>query len=69
MNSKEKLIEKIHNYEAWDDQLKSSLMGFGFQDPSKCWNDLISIAKAINFKKFGSARKLYNFNIDNASDY
>jgi len=25
--------------------------------------------KAINFKKFGSARKLYNFNIDNASDY
>jgi [glutamine synthetase] adenylyltransferase / [glutamine synthetase]-adenylyl-L-tyrosine phosphorylase len=51
MNSKEKLIEKIHNYEAWDDQLKSSLMGFGFQDPSKCWNDLISIAKAVNVKK------------------
>ena len=22
-----------------------------------------------NFKKFGSARKLYNFNVDNVSDY
>ena len=51
MNSKEKLIEKIHNCEAWDDQLESSLMEFGFQVPSKCWKDLISIAKAVNFKK------------------
>ena len=25
--------------------------------------------KPTNFKKFGSARKLYNFNIDNVSDY
>ena len=25
--------------------------------------------KANNFKKFGSERKLYNFNIDNISDY
>ena len=25
--------------------------------------------KPSNFKKFGSARKLYNFNIDNVSDY
>jgi [glutamine synthetase] adenylyltransferase / [glutamine synthetase]-adenylyl-L-tyrosine phosphorylase len=26
-------------------------MEFGFQDPSKCWKDLISLAKAVNFKK------------------
>ena len=25
--------------------------------------------KPHNFKKFGSARKLYNFNIDNVSEY
>ena len=25
--------------------------------------------KPTEFKKYGSARKLYNFNIDNASDY
>ena len=25
--------------------------------------------KPNNFKKFGSARKLYNFNIDNVSEY
>jgi [glutamine synthetase] adenylyltransferase / [glutamine synthetase]-adenylyl-L-tyrosine phosphorylase len=51
LNSKEILIEKIHNAEAWDDQLESSLMEFGFEAPSKCWKDLISLAKAVNFKK------------------
>jgi len=51
LNSKEKLIEKIHNCEAWDDQLESSLMEFEFQVPSKCWKDLISLSKAVNFKK------------------
>ena len=25
--------------------------------------------KPNNFKKFGSSRKLYNFNIDNVADY
>ena len=25
--------------------------------------------KAENFKRYGSARKLYNFNIDNVSNY
>ena len=29
----------------------------------------IKTLKAHNFKKFGSARKLYNFNIDNVSEY
>ena len=51
MNSKETLIKKIHNAEAWDDQLESSLMEFGFQVPYKCWKDLISLAKTGNFKK------------------
>jgi glutamate-ammonia-ligase adenylyltransferase len=51
LNSKETLIEKIHNCEAWDDQLESSLKEFGFQVPSKCWKDLISLSKAVNFKK------------------
>jgi [glutamine synthetase] adenylyltransferase / [glutamine synthetase]-adenylyl-L-tyrosine phosphorylase len=51
LNSKETLIEKIHDAEAWDDQLESSLMEFGFQVPSKCWKDLISLAKSVNFKK------------------
>ena len=36
--------------------------------------DLLKIGKiknlkSHNFKKFGSQRKLYNFNIDNLSDY
>jgi [glutamine synthetase] adenylyltransferase / [glutamine synthetase]-adenylyl-L-tyrosine phosphorylase len=51
LNSKETLIEKIHNGESWDSQLESELMDFGFQAPSKCWKDLISLAKDINFKK------------------
>ncbi len=51
MNSKEILIEKIHNGEPWDSQLESGLMDFGFQSPSKCWKDLISLAKDVNFKK------------------
>jgi [glutamine synthetase] adenylyltransferase / [glutamine synthetase]-adenylyl-L-tyrosine phosphorylase len=51
LNFKATLIEKIHNCEAWDDQLESSLKEFGFQVPSKCWKDLISLAKAVNFKK------------------
>ena len=50
LNSKEKLIEKIHNGEPWDSQLESGLMGFGFQAPSKCWKDLTSLAKDVNFK-------------------
>ncbi|MEK9627971.1 MAG: bifunctional [glutamate--ammonia ligase]-adenylyl-L-tyrosine phosphorylase/[glutamate--ammonia-ligase] adenylyltransferase [Nitrospinota bacterium] len=51
MNSKENIIEKILDCSPWDDQLSSAFMAFGFQEPSKTWNDLISIAKCVNFRK------------------
>ena len=51
MTSKESIIEKILDCSPWDDQLASSLTSYGFQEPSKTWKDLISLAKSVNFKK------------------
>lgn len=51
MNSKETIIEKIHNCEAWKSELENSLAEFGFQEPSKSWKALISLSRCLNFKK------------------
>lgn len=51
MNSKELLIEKIHSGEPWDPALESDVVEFGFQNASKVWKDLISLAHCANFKK------------------
>ena len=51
MNSKETLVEKIHNCEPWEPRLESSLAVFRFQEPSKSWKDFISLAKCTDFKK------------------
>jgi len=51
MNVKETLVKKIHNHEPWEPSLKTSLAKFGFQEPSKSWKDLISLANYANFKK------------------
>tara|TARA_Y100000588_G_scaffold189003_1_gene202950 strand:+ start:1190 stop:4381 length:3192 start_codon:yes stop_codon:yes gene_type:complete len=51
MNSKEALVEKIHNCVPWDPGLASSLGIFGFQQPSKSWKDFISLAKCTDFNK------------------
>ncbi|MBT6717688.1 MAG: bifunctional [glutamate--ammonia ligase]-adenylyl-L-tyrosine phosphorylase/[glutamate--ammonia-ligase] adenylyltransferase [Nitrospina sp.] len=52
MNSKEILLGKIHNSEPWDSTLEPSLVEYGFQEPSKSWKDLISLACSANFNKF-----------------
>ena len=51
MNSKEALVEKIHNCVPWEPGLASSLVIFGFQEPSKSWKDFISLAKCTDFNK------------------
>ena len=51
MVSKEKILEKIIACSPWDEKLASGIRAYGFQDPEKAWNGLISLANCVNFKK------------------
>ena len=51
MVSKENIIEKIIACSPWTENLAYKLRDYGFQDPEKAWNGLISLAKCVNFKK------------------
>ncbi len=80
MKNKVSVIVCVHNHDKWIGHCLNSLAKqktknlkyevIVYDDASKDnTNQVLKKFKSKNFKKYGSARKLYNFKIDNLSEY